>query len=148
MLKISSKKNIFAKIKAIYAQNPFFNFCGFKILDIGYGLATLGLTIVQDKHTNQSHNAHGGLVAAFIDTSLGVVAATMGKRVVTSALNVSLLKGLPEGSEIEVNSKIVSDDGLYMIITSEVYTGEQLVAEGRATMVIVGDYIEIPHHKW
>lgn len=127
-------------VKAIYVNNPFFNFCGFSISAVGNGTAVLELKINAEKHINHSYNVHGGVIAALIDSSLGVVAAGVGKRVVTSALSISLLKSLPADSIVQVHSKIVSDDGQYMAISSEVFAEKKLVANGTATMVIVGEY--------
>ena len=145
MIVISSDKEmVIKKIKDIYAANPFFNLCEMEIEDIEFGGVVLGLSIDAEKHTNHSHNAHGGAIAALADTALGVSAATVSKRVVTSSLQVSFIKGLHEGSYARAHAKIISDDGEYMVIRGEVSSGGELIAEVMATMVIVGAYSEIP----
>ena len=66
MIVISSDKEmVIKKIKDIYAANPFFNLCEMEIEDIEFGGVVLGLSIDGEKHTNHSHNAHGGAIAAF-----------------------------------------------------------------------------------
>ena len=145
MIVISSDKEmVIKKIKDIYAANPFFNLCEMEIEDIEFGGVVLGLSIDAEKHTNHSHNAHGGAIAALADTALGVPRITNKKRVVTSSLQVSFIKGLHEGSYARAHAKIISDDGEYMVIRGEVLSGGELIAEVMATMVIVGAYSEIP----
>ena len=145
MIVISSDKEmVIKKIKDIYAANPFFNLCEMEIEDIEFGGVVLGLSIDAEKHTNHSHNAHGGAIAALADTALGGPRIIETKRVVTSSLQVSFIKGLHEGSYARAHAKIISDDGEYMVIRGEVLSGGELIAEVMATMVIVGEYSEIP----
>ncbi|NCD08841.1 MAG: PaaI family thioesterase [Negativicutes bacterium] len=138
------KKHIINKIKDIYSANAFVSLCGISIEDIECGGVVLDMTIDGNKHTNHSHNAHGGAIAALADTALGVSAATVSKRVVTSSLHVSFIKGLHESSYATVNAKIISNDGKYMVIKGEVLSVGNLIAEFMATMVIVGEYADIP----
>lgn len=139
-----SKDFVTKRIKEIYAANHFVNLCGMKIEDIECGDVVLGLEIDGKKHTNHSNHAHGGAIAALADTALGVSAATVSKRVVTSSLQVSYIKGLPEGSYARAHAKIISNDGDYMVIRGEIMSAGELIAEVMATMVIVGEYSEIP----
>ena len=140
----NGKDFVTKRIKEIYADNHFVNLCGMKIEDIECGGVVLGLEIDGKKHTNHSRHAHGGAIAALADTALGVSAATVSKRVVTSSLQVSYIKGLPEGSYARAHAKIISNDGNYMVIRGEIMSAGELIAEVMATMVVVGEYKEIP----
>ena len=138
------KETILGIIRDIYALNSFVNFCGIEIEDIDYGSVVLGLTIDGQKHTNQSQNAHGGVLAALADTALGVSAATVAKRVVTSSLQMSFIKGIRAGERVTACGRILSNDGKFIVIRCQVFDKKTLMAEGLATMVIVGEYENIP----
>lgn len=141
---LSAKEKVLNKIREIYSSNPFVNLCGINIEDISCGGVILGLTIDTQKHTNLYNNAHGGVIAALADTALGVSAATVSKRVVTSTLQVAFIKGISAGCHATAEAKVLSIDDNYMIICGEILSGGEVVAELMATMVIVGEYNEIP----
>ncbi|SAK87532.1 thioesterase [Caballeronia hypogeia] len=66
---------------------------GFELIDHGDGWATLACD-VKSRHSNRHGNAHGGLLAALLDTSMGL-ATRSGARVDnlgTASLTVNYLK--------------------------------------------------------
>ena len=71
--------------------------------------------IVLPRHVNGYRNvAHGGVVAALLDETMGWAATVFGKEhpmYVTGELTVKYLAPVPVGEEIEVRSRLVEDAG-------------------------------------
>ncbi|MDR5752442.1 PaaI family thioesterase [Caballeronia sp. LZ024] len=84
------------------------SFCidhGFELIEYGDGWAILACD-VQSRHVNRHGNAHGGLVAALLDTSMGLAART-NRRVEnlgTASLTVNYLK--PASGRIAVHAHL------------------------------------------
>lgn len=138
------KEFVNKRIREIYSCNPFMKLCGIEIEELKCGEAVLGLTIEADRHFNLNKSAHGGIIASLADTSLGVVGATIGKRVVTASLQVSYIRGIGAGERARAFSRIVSCDDKFMVIKVEVFNNEKLLAEVAATMVIISEFADIP----
>lgn len=138
------KEFVNRRIREIYSCNPFMKLCGIEIEELKCGEAVLGLTIEADRHFNLNKSAHGGIIASLADTSLGVVGATIGKRVVTASLQVSYIRGIGAGERARAFSRVVSYDEKFMVIKVEVFNNEKLLAEVAATMVIISEFADIP----
>ena len=138
------RESIADKVRKIYSVNPFMKLCGIEIEELSCGRAVLALTIDGQKHFNLNKSAHGGVIASLADTSLGVVGATVGKRVVTASLQAAYLRGAGEGSRIRACARVVSHDGKFMVVCVEIKNVEKPVAEVLATMAIIDDFPEIP----
>lgn len=138
------KEFVNRRIREIYSCNPFMKLCGIEIEELKCGEAVLGLTIEADRHFNLNKSAHGGIIASLADTSLGVVGATIGKRVVTASLQVSYIRGIGAGERARAFSRVVSYDDKFMVIKVEVFNNEKLLAEVAATMVIISEFADIP----
>lgn len=138
------KEFVNRRIREIYSCNPFMKLCGIEIEELKCGEAVLGLKIEADRHFNLNKSAHGGIIASLADTSLGVVGATIGKRVVTASLQVSYIRGIGAGERARAFSRVVSYDDKFMVIKVEVFNNEKLLAEVAATMVIISEFADIP----
>ena len=75
----------------------------------------VGAEIVLPRHMNGYRDvAHGGVVAALLDETMGWAATVFGKEhpmYVTGEITVKYLAPVPVGEEIEVRSRLVEDAG-------------------------------------
>jgi uncharacterized protein (TIGR00369 family) len=78
---------------------------GFELVDHGDGWATLACQ-VRARHSNRHGNAHGGLLAALLDTSMGMAVRTGGRaeNLGTASLTVNYLK--PARGRIAVHAQL------------------------------------------
>lgn len=139
-----TKKEIVDRIKAIYDKNIFMQYCGLEIEDIECGKARIGLTIDPAKHMNLNNSIHGGLTATLADNALGVVGASVGKRVVTVSMQLAFIKGAGPGEHVVAEGELVSFEGQTMIIKVSIKSGDKLVLEALASMLVIADFEEIP----
>lgn len=66
---------------------------GFELIEYGDGCAKISCEVLS-RHLNRHGNAHGGLIAALLDTSMGLATRTSGniENVGTASLNVNYLR--------------------------------------------------------
>jgi uncharacterized protein (TIGR00369 family) len=78
---------------------------GFELVDHGDNWATLAC-VVQPRHSNRHGNAHGGVLAALLDTSMGMSVRTSGRveNLGTASLTVNYLK--PARGRIVVHAQV------------------------------------------
>ncbi|BCF90920.1 PaaI family thioesterase [Paraburkholderia largidicola] len=78
---------------------------GFELVDHGEGWTTLAC-YVRARHANRHGNAHGGLLAALLDTSMGMAVRTSGRvdNLGTASLTVNYLK--PARGRIAVHARV------------------------------------------
>ena len=89
--------------------------------------------------------AHGGVLSTLIDTSLGVVAASLGKRVVTLQLSTNYINSIYFFDKASATATIVHKGMTTMVIDVVVRNRkEEIVATGTGTMFVVGKFDEIP----
>ena len=92
---------------------------------------------VEDIHLNGNGTLHGGVYASLIDNAMGLsVAALVGLRTATIALNVSFLGAVREG-RIVCESQVVHRTRRIATVEAKVHDGEgNLVAMGTGTFRI------------
>lgn len=92
---------------------------------------------VEDIHLNGNGTLHGGVYASLIDNAMGLsVAALVGFRTATIALNVSFLGAVREG-RIVCESQVVHRTRRIATVEAKVHDGEgNLVAMGTGTFRI------------
>ena len=130
-----------------YSRNGFVHYCNIVIESIKCGEAILSLEVEDDKHTNIYGAAHGGVLGTLIDTSLGVVAASLGKRVVTLQLSMNYINSIYFFDKASAKARILHKGMTTMVIEAVVRNGkEENVATGTGTMFIVGKFDEIPEN--
>lgn len=130
-----------------YSRNGFVHYCNIVIESIKCGETILSLEVEDDKHTNIYGAAHGGVLGTLIDTSLGVVAASLGKRVVTLQLSMNYINSIYFFDKASAKARILHKGMTTMVIEAVVRNGkEEIVATGTGTMFIVGKFDEIPEN--
>lgn len=104
--------------------------------DVEPGRAVLYID-VEDIHLNGNGTLHGGVYASLIDNAMGLsVAALVGLRTATIALNVSFLGAVREG-RIVCESQVVHRTRRIATVEAKVRDGEgNLVAMGTGTFRI------------
>jgi uncharacterized protein (TIGR00369 family) len=82
--------------------------------------------------------AHGGVVSALLDETMGWAATVFGKThpmYVTGELTVKFLSPVPVGAEIEVRSRLVEDAGRLAYCEGEILHGGKVCARARGKFV-------------
>ncbi|VVE61396.1 Acyl-coenzyme A thioesterase PaaI [Pandoraea anapnoica] len=78
---------------------------GFALVDAGDGTAVLACDVL-DRHTNRHGNAHGGLIAALLDTAMGVATRASGAfdNLGTASLTINYLR--PARGRITAHARV------------------------------------------
>lgn len=140
--------DVLAYIREVYANNSFVKLTEQKIDAVSCGEAQLSIMIDPSKHTNLYGVVHGGLFGALADTSLGVVCATVGVRVVTVSYAINLIKNIHAGEKLIARAKVVHRGRTTLVAKVTLFNeaGDNL-AEVTGTMLNIGTFDEIPE-KW
>ncbi len=142
---LSKPEEISKLICDTYGKNGFVKYCDIKIESIKCGEASLSFEVEDDKHTNIYGAAHGGIIGTLVDTALGVVAASLGKRVVTLNLNINYINSIYFYDTALAKAKIVHKGMTTMVMDVVVRNSKkEIVATGTGTMFVVGKFDEIP----
>ena len=95
--------------------------------------------ITLPRHVNGYKNvAHGGIVSALLDETMGWAATVFGKKhplYVTGELTVKFLSRVPVGEEIEVRSWLVDDAGRLSYCEGEIRCGRTVCARAKGKFV-------------
>jgi acyl-CoA thioesterase len=142
---LANAKEIEKFICDTYGRNGFVHYCNIEIESIKCGEAILSFEVEDDKHTNIYGAAHGGVLGTLIDTSLGVVAASLGKRVVTLQLSTNYINSIYFFDKASARATVVHKGMTTMVIDVVVRNRKnEIVATGTGTMFVVGKFDEIP----
>ena len=91
--------------------------------------------VILPLHLNGYKNvAHGGVVSALLDETMGWAATVFGRShpmYVTGELTVKFLSPVPVGAEIEVRSRLVEDAGRLAYCEGEILCGGKVCARAR-----------------
>lgn len=138
-----------ARIREIYAQNPFMTkLLPIHIEDIQCGKARISLETKQELHTNHRGVLHGGLFLALIDSVTGVTGASLGAKVVTASLSTSFIRNARPGSRLTVTSDTVHKGRSTFVMEVKLWDEEgRVIAESLATMWVVDHFEELPR-EW
>lgn len=95
--------------------------------------------VVLPPHLNGYRNvAHGGIVSALLDETMGWAPTVFGRTramYVTGELTVKFLSPVPVGVEIEVRSRLVEDAGRLAYCEGEIRCGGKVCARARGKFV-------------
>lgn len=95
--------------------------------------------IVLPRHVNgYKEVAHGGVLAALLDESMGWAATVFGKSrrmYVTGELTVKYLAPVPIGEEIEIESRLLEDAGRIAYGEGEIRCGETVCVRARGKFI-------------
>jgi acyl-coenzyme A thioesterase PaaI-like protein len=81
--------------------------------------------------------AHGGVVAALFDDTMGFVLSILQTPAFTARLNISYLAPTPINSEIEIRAKVTNIDGRKISMQAKARHQEKVVAEADALFIAV-----------
>ena len=81
--------------------------------------------------------AHGGVVAALIDETMGLVMSISGTPAFTGRLTVTYRAPVPLGEQLEVRAHQASRTGRKISITAELRSGATLLAEAEGLFIVV-----------
>lgn len=91
--------------------------------------------IVLPRHVNGYKNvAHGGVLAALLDESMGWAATVFGgshRMYLTGELTVKYLAPVPVGEPIEIRSRLIEDAGRIAYSEGELICGEMVCVRAR-----------------
>lgn len=130
-----------------YLENQFLDTCDIKIDYVKHGEASLSLE-VEDKHTNIYGAAHGGVLATMMDTAMGMVAGSLGARVVTLNLNVNYINSIYFCDKAVAVAHLVHKGMSTMVLEAQITnTKGDLIAKATGTFFVVGKFDGVPE-KW
>ncbi|MHB8220970.1 MAG: PaaI family thioesterase [Acidimicrobiales bacterium] len=81
--------------------------------------------------------AHGGIVAALIDETMGLVLSIVGSPGFTGRLTVTYRAPTPLGVPLEVRARLSDRDGRKMTISAEMRAADRLVAQAEGLFITV-----------
>jgi acyl-coenzyme A thioesterase PaaI-like protein len=81
--------------------------------------------------------AHGGIVAALIDETMGLVMSISSTPAFTGRLSVTYRAPTPVGEPLEVRARLSDRTGRKMTITAELRSSERLLAEAEGLFIVV-----------
>lgn len=133
-------------INKTYEINALVNLLDMKIEEIGIGKAVLSMKISPAKHTNLYKMVHGGALASLADTVMGVVCATVGKRVITLDMNINYIKNIGPGETTFAVGKILHNGNKTMVVDAELFNEtDNLLVKARGTFFVTGRFEDLPH---
>ncbi len=95
--------------------------------------------IVLPRHVNGYRDiAHGGVLAALLDESMGWAATVFGnsrRMYLTGELTVKYLAPVPVGEEIEIASRLVEDAGRIAYSEGEIRCGDRVCVRARGKFI-------------
>jgi len=127
------------RLENLYARNPYLGLLQIKIDDISEGEARLAMTIVPEKHNNIFGIAHGGALASLADTAMGVVCATLGRRVVTLEMNINYIASAVAGQTVYGIAQAIHNGQTTIVVEARLEDDDgRLLAKTRGTFFVVG----------
>lgn len=103
---------------------------------------TVRTRVVLPRHVNGYKDvAHGGVIAALLDESMGWTATVFGRSrsmYLTGELTVKYLSPVPVGEEVEIVSRLVEDSGRIAYGTGELVCGGTVCVKARGKFIPMG----------
>lgn len=81
--------------------------------------------------------AHGGVVAALMDETMGLVMSISSNPGFTGRLTITYRHPTPLGQLLEARARLAGRSGRKMTVTGELRTGDQLLAQGEGLFISV-----------
>jgi len=100
------------------------------------GEAVLKVTL-GPAHEGAPGRAHGGMVAAIIDETMGLCLGIINTPAFTGRLTITYRNPTPLGVELTGTARVVEQQGRKILMTAEIKAGDQLIAEGDALFIAV-----------
>ena len=142
----------FARVKeGIYKRyhlNPFVTLLKMKITDLEEGAAKMEMPVLDDMHTNLFNVAHGGALSALADTVMGVVCATLRKKVVTLEMNLNYIRAATPQTAIRASGTLLHNGNRTIVAEAEIVDGANaLLLKARATFFVLGEFSFEPEEE-
>ena len=100
---------------------------------------TVNAEVVLPRHVNGYRNvAHGGVLAALLDESMGWAATVFGREhpmYVTAELTVKYLRPVPVGGAVRIVSRLVEDAGRIAYSAGEMLCGGKVVVKASGKFI-------------
>lgn len=112
------------------------HFLNAEVISLSPGRAEMAMTVLKEQ-ANSHGRAHGGMIAAFADSAMGVAIRTLNIRVVTIEMNINYLAQLNVGERLTTCAWVVHAGKSLVVAEAEVKNGEKLIAKSRATFYTV-----------
>jgi uncharacterized protein (TIGR00369 family) len=125
-----------AELRARLAANPFVNFMGIQVPELGRGYARFALKVQPQFHNSQGF-LQGGVTAALADEAVAYALfslAAPGEMLNTVEMKINFLGPVKEG-EIEAVAHIVKRGRTISLGEVTVRQGDKLVAKGMCTYI-------------
>jgi acyl-CoA thioesterase len=133
---------LFDAVVAITNSIPAHQNLNIKLLTIAPGRAELKMT-VGSEFSNSYGIAHGGVIATFADSAMGVALRTLNIKVVTLEINLNFLVRVETGENLIVKACSIHTGKQVLVAEAEVYNSKnKLVSKSRATFFRVGRIID------
>lgn len=92
---------------------------------------------VGEEYSNSRGTAHGGIIAALVDSSMGISIITLGFRVMTLELNLNYLAPVKIGDQLSSEGRVVHIGKNTAVAEAEVFNCDQnLIAKSRGTFFL------------
>lgn len=99
---------------------PSYENLGITILNLSSGTARVGM-VAKKEFGNTSNHAHGGVIAALVDTAMGLSVATHGFTVVTMEMNINYLSPVNVGDDLIASGYVIHLGKNTAVAEAEVY---------------------------
>lgn len=140
-------ERLFNIIVETNSKAPFYNLCGIYTKTLGSGCAEMAVQ-TEPRHGNPLGITHGGLVTTVADASMGNAVRSTGRMGVTASCEMQFISSADVGQEMVAHGKVVKAGRKLIFVSSEVFSGDQLVAVGQATFYVVGEiHLDQPADK-
>jgi acyl-CoA thioesterase len=133
---------LFEKVVAISNSIPAHQNLNIVLLTLAPGQAELLMT-VGSEFANSYGTAHGGIIATFADSAMGVALRTLNIRVVTLEMNINYFSRVRTGEILRVKARTIHSGHQVLVGEAEVFNQKaDLVAKSRGTFYRIGQVME------
>lgn len=113
-----------------------YNYLDLRVISLDKGRAVVEMKVGMYL-TNSHGKAHGGILAAFVDSAMGVAIRTLDIRVVTIEMNINFLGPVNRDEVLVTDARVVHAGRSMIVAEADVRRGDGLVAKSRATFFAV-----------
>jgi uncharacterized protein (TIGR00369 family) len=136
----ASTKQMYQHIQDGLKMTPFLSKFPCDVENVGHQTVSLRF-YVEGRYCNAQGIAHGGVLAAFCDTVMGVSTRTVGCRVTTIEINMNYIRPVTAGQVIHGVGRIVHQGKRTIIVECECSDDEgSVVAKARSSFFILGTW--------
>jgi uncharacterized protein (TIGR00369 family) len=123
-------------------RRGFVRFCGFRAVEVGYGVFESALTVTDD-HKTQDNFIHAGVIATMSDHTAGYAAYTVvreDKRILTIEFKINFMRPA-HGQALICRAELLSQGSRVIVAQSTVYDvrgqEEKMVSRSTITLMVI-----------